>query len=487
VGLPFIMKNKTRYMIKIFFSLISIAILVAMFVAKPKRYGDGQEYFLMTESLFNHGSPDLQEEDINTLEELKTRFNLRYNLDTGYFIAKDNHLYCYHFWAYPLFCLPAKFFLHILQFNELKALQITNAMMYILSIFHIIYLSNLTNLQKMFFGLLVVFCPAFWYIHWTHPEIFSYSLVIMSLAYMNDGKWHASILCAAIASTQNQPLLIWVAFLFGKASIGSKLKWNKILLLSVSALPAITPIFFYYTKFGVPSLLSQEAANLNNISLLRVWEMFFDLNIGLMPYAPLMLLVFIAIVVQDLFLKRQLSLPVQMFLVIFVMMLLCSLTYNWNSGSSGPTRYLIWMLPLFFYVVISKIKLIEGKNVKSFFSLILSFAVLTQALGVIYWGGFIPLDRIGFLQHSYLAKFVLNYFPSIYNPTEEIFIERTLQSEGGEFKFPIIFFYKGKCKKALLTGNDGNELFKKCGHIPNKYRYYFEKDKYSERLVYINY
>ena len=484
----FFLKKNIASANRSFFLAISVLILITMFVVNPKRYGDGHEYYLMTESLSNHLSPDLQSRDTQTMEKLKIKFGLRYDTQRGYYKAKDNSFYCYHFWAYPLFNLPVKFMLRALHLNELKVCQITNSVLLILALFHIIFISKLTELQKMLFSLLIVFCPALWFIHWPHPEIFSYSFVVMSLVYMSVKKWAASILCAAIAATQNQPLIFFVVFLWITGMVDSKEKGKDFFVMSLSALPAFTPNIFYYTKFGVPSLLFEKAAALNNMSIFRVWEMFFDLNIGMLPYIPVALFVFFGVVFRDILKKRKASSSIQFVLVMVVMMLFCSLTTNWNSGTSGPTRYVIWMLPLVFYVIIAQDNLrFHQKPKRSIYLSILLLAVIIQIIIVFLGGGFIPCtSSVNYLYHTPLARFVMNHFPAIYNPSKEIFIERTLHRVN-ELDTPVVYYNDKKCKKALAKGKDAKQLAGLCGYIPERYQNFFKNKNNEEKLKYINY
>ncbi len=479
------------FLTRIVFLVISIAMLLAMFLINPVRKGDGIEYFLMTESLFNHLSPDLQLEDIETYKQLKIKFNFddrarddryykMYTLEGPYFKAKDNKRYCYHFWAYPAFSLPVKYILHFFNLSELKAFQVTNAMLLILALFSIVFVLPASELQKMFFIFLIVFCPAFWFIRWPHPEIFSYSFVIISLVYMSKKKWPISIICAALASTQNQPLVFLVALLWTKGMVDSKKKWKDFFILSLSAIPAFLPNIFYFIKFDTLSLLSKTATSLNNVSFFKVWEMFFDFNIGMLPYIPVTLLIFLGVVLRDGLLRRRMLLSVQLFLLMIIMMLFCALTINWNSGTSGPARYVIWMLPLVFYGVVLQD---NSRITKQLYRLVLCIAIVGQVLIVFYGGIFIC--RIFFLEHNILAGFVLNNFPALYNPTKEIFIERTLGREGVS-DTPVVYYYNNKCKKALVKPKDKRQLESLCGYIPKSSRRFFNNEN-SKEDRYINY
>jgi hypothetical protein len=75
------------------------------------------------------------------------------------------------------------------------------------------------------------------------------------------------------------------------------------------------------------------------------------------------------------------------------------------------------------------------------------------------------LSRPDFLEHSTAARLVLEYVPAAYNPTHEIFMERTLHREGWP-DGPVVFEAQGRCRKALVRGRQQGALVKRCGPLP---------------------
>jgi len=486
----FFRRKKLALVNRLFFLIISLTILLAMILIHPEEYyPDGPEYLTMTESLFNHMSPDLQEKDVRTLASLRRKYNYLHDgyFPGAYFRTNDNKSYGMHFWGYSLFCLPAKYALHRLHLNELKALQITNALLLIVALFHIMFVSKLDERQKLLFALLSVFCPAFWFVHWTHPEMFTYAVLIISLVYMSIKNWPAATFTAAIASMQYQPLILWAAFLWVKGILESKIKWKALLLLSISLLPAMIPIVFYYAKFGVYSLLGVYWADFSNISLFKVWELFFDFNLGMLPYLPITLFLFFWVIIRSLFTERKFSLEIQIFLLTIAMMLLFTTVVSWNHTTSGPSRYLILMLPLIFYTLIIQPEVVNYERIKApIYAYSLLLAVLVQIIIVSYGGGFVSNMPNRYL-HGPLARFILNRYPALYSPSKEIFVERTVHLYGAEVKKPVIYNYKGKCKKVLAKGKHKELILQSCGYIPEKYNKFFENEDNSEKLIYLNY
>ncbi len=115
----------------------------------------------------------------------------------------------------------------------------------------------------------------------------------------------------------------------------------------------------------------------------------------------------------------------------------------------------------------------------------LSFAIMLQAVIVFYGKGFTPEEN--FLRHSYLAKYVLNHFPAIYNPTKEIFAERTQQREEPPPRTPVVYYYNNKCRKALVKEGDEEEFRRLYGDIPERYKKFFKDENNKEKMRYINF
>jgi len=470
---------------RLFFYALSIILLGSMLLSPPETQGDGPEYYRMTESLFNHLSPDWQPKDEAAMQNLLSKFHPDYYYgDFGYYQAKDGRSYCWHFWAYPFINLPVKFILHAFRFNEFKTFQVTNGILLLLALYFVLFVSMFTEAQRLLFAFFTIFSPALWYLRWPHPEIFSYSFVIISLIFMHRKKWALAILSAAIASTQNQPLIFLVAYLWVRGVLELK-SFKSVFILSLSALPAATHNIFYYLKFGVPSLLVAKSTDIGSLSFLKGLEILFDLNIGMLPYIPVILFLFLGIVFRDAFLKRKVNVHIQLFLVMVIMILSCTINPNWNNGSVGPSRYVIWMLPFLFYVIVTDIgpEFLLGAK-RTFKTGVVWIAIISQCVMVLYGG--ITASSMSWLKLSPISRVVLDRFPALYNPSGEIFCARIFH-EGGCLRTPAVYYRDNKCRKALVAGKDEKALISQCGYIPSGHEQFFAKQENEARRIYINY
>jgi hypothetical protein len=214
--------------------------------------------------------------------------------------------------------------------------------------------------------------------------------------------------------------------------------------------------------------------------------MFFDLNIGMFPYIPMLLLIYFALLARDLFSRRRLSLNLQLFLVMIIMMLMCTMTTNWNHGASGPTRYVIWMLPIILFSVVNEEALKHISGVPKYgFALVLWINIALQSILLFGYGGMNPSSSC-YLYHTPLAKYILRNLPCFYNPSHEIFAERTLHHEDIK-ETPVAYTFGGKCKKALARGKDREKLIALCDYIPERYLGFFAEKENEDQSAYVNY
>ena len=132
----------------------------------------------------------------------------------------------------------------------------------------------------------------------------------------------------------------------------------------------------------------------------------------------------------------------------------CTATMNWNSGTTGPNRYAIWLLPIILWGVASAPRLPR---------VALAAAVVVQAAITLARGGLHA--RPDYLEHSYAARLALRHAPAWYNPTPEIFWKRTTHSDLPPDE-PVIYEEEGVCLKALARPGGAEAIRKRCGRVP---------------------
>jgi hypothetical protein len=446
---------------------------------RPFPYGDGPEYLLMAESFVNHRSFDLRAEDERSLAERYWRDDLGALpriADLGYVAAPDGARYCYHFWAYSFSFLPVKLALRAVGGDELKAPQIWNALLMVLLFVRVFLHAPLDETRKLLLSGLLFFSPALWFVLWPHPEVLSFTFAAMALLDSQRGRHALAVGEAAVAALQNPQLMLLAGVLWARGALRARVaasaegavvrvrtRWRD---AAAAALPALLflphPLFFLWT-FGRASVVAEELAP---VSLSRAWGLVVDLNVGLLPYVPLAVVLFLFVTARAAWERRGITPSLPLAFAFALVLLANTLQTNYNHGSSGPSRYVVWLAPVVFLVPLLESRTRAERRA-------LAAAVAVQAAIVVSRGGMIP--RYDYLQHSPAAVFVLDRWPALYNPDYQVFIKRTLHEEGRPTHGPYVYrASNGECRKVLAHDAHGEAIREACGRVPERYRTFFE-------------
>ncbi|HEV8253539.1 MAG TPA: hypothetical protein VGQ78_02185, partial [Vicinamibacteria bacterium] len=472
------------------------ALILTALLATPTAHGDSGEYFLMVESLFNHLTPDARPEDLNSLADMGRRDAIRGgygHVMAPYLMTAAGRWYAIHFWAYPLACLPAKLLLRLACLNEIKAPQLTNAVLFA-ALLLVVLRSGLKPGPRRIDAVLLALSPALGFVLWPHPEVYSFALVGMALAFMHDDRRVPALVCASLASLQNPPLVLFVAYLWLRWAVRARGQWNggpavtlsarwpELAVLTAAAAIAALPAAFYLAHFGTPSPLARDAAGPQFLSPRKAADLFVDLNIGMLPYAPIAVvgaLAFGAFVIGR---SRARAAPLALAAVVALMAVACTATTNWNHGTTGPSRYAVWLLPFVFYAFAD-----AGESPalpRRAWPIAAVLAVAAQATIVALRGAMFSPEDYG--QHSYAARLVLDRWPALYSPTPEIFMNRTPRL-GGEHG-PYVYTREGACRKAFARPKHAALLREACGPLPERAAAFFtDPDPDDKRWAYVNY
>jgi len=444
---------------------LTALLLAATALALPPRpHGDAGEYLLMLESFARHGTPDLRAHDAEALrarlqDEGLTIDEARYL--PNYQRGRDGRLYCYHFWGYSLAGWPVRVLLERLGLPPLRALPLTNALVFGLALWGVASLPW-SGGRRLLFGGLLLFSPALAFLLWPHPEMFSFALVALALALEGQGRRPAAALAAALASLQNPPLVLLV-FLLGGLALADAVRRRQVrplgLALAAGLAAAAAPLFFLW-QFGVFNLSVRPSEAAQSLSLARALDLAVDPDLGLLPHAPLTLIFGVAMAL--LALARRRFVPAALVLLLLPLVAFATTANsNWNNDTSGPSRYTVWMLPLVAFVLVGASGEAPGRPLRPLAAWGVALALATQAAVVLARGG--PLARSDFLEHSAAARFVLDHFPGLYAPTPEVFVERTLGREDDPASPVIYRDAAGRCRKAWLQARHARELLAACG------------------------
>lgn len=457
-----------------------------LFTPAPDQAGDIVEYYGVTESILNHGSIDLTEADKQSLSKT---INPQYFDDPQYYLeGKNGKQYPVHFPLYSILVTPIRLLLEFLKQNPLKAFAITNITIFAAAVWYLLAKVIKSSEKKLFFLATISVSPFISFLSWPGPDILYGSLIMLAVFNFFKKNCVLAALFAVIASWQASALsFLALAFIgwtfFCEAYEGYDLKFvyikfrpiiagTVLLLLVLLAIPYIQN----YLTFGVLSpwtILPSGWTKLygfgfQNITLKKLYEIFFDFNIGLFWYAPLITLGGLFYIGKQIIRK---NIPVIFLSIIF---LITAIVYQtnpaWHNGTAGygPGRYSLIFLPLFIYgfLVVVKPKL---------FGYILFALTLITQIAILSWNGYLRPYFPNTNYHSYAAHFVLQRYPKLYNPTPEIFVDRTTHTD---INRPQSAIYKidSECKKAYILKTDTKLFTQECGNIPETFKDAFDNE-----------
>lgn len=429
------------------FLVIGISLFVKIsFEDKPYATGDGVEYSLMTEALFNHFTPNVKSSDCESFKETfvtSTRweendkagaydgtcaFIARNDLKPleyshAFFVANNKEKYSVHFFFYSLLNLPVRCLCAIVPFNPLLVFYITNIILVLACCLLFFRYSSLNQLQTAVFVLLFFYSTTFWYLFWTHPEVYTICFVTLGLWFFFQNKKYIGILLVSLAALQNQPLSLLVAALFIANFTEGGINLKNIVKAGMCALPVFLPAFFYYYHYGETNLIKyQGALSFEYVTFTRVFGFFFDLNQGVVLAIPLVLILYIVLFVCKILRIKAASNKWDLLIPVVVVAMVCAAgtINNWNHGQAVVNRYVTYIsavIIIHFFFLVLEIGKAKIRN-------LLLIAVLVVQVVTIYYHQKMSRFDWSTNQPKPIANWVLEYFPRLYNPDPIIFIER---------------------------------------------------------------
>lgn len=459
-----------------------LSIFYLIFRAPVLNYGgDIAEYHGITETIIKSGSLALTP----TAEyNLKTYLPPVYFNNPGYYIiGVDGLRYPVHFFLYSLLAIPTRLVLHLFSINELQTLRLTNVIFLGITLFILFKYIVYNNFKRLILLGTLLLSHFVFFLSWPGPDAFYLLLLLTAcLAFLKKHFITAGII-TAVAALQSQPLSILALLIAGYALFmhiihskrGLSLKTHAETILKIGIIPFILviPVVYNLLYFGVVSPWTQlqdgwtilNGFGLQNLSLQKLFEQFFDLNYGLFFYAPILILAGFYFLWKFKHNKDVVFLFLSFILTAFFYQ--TNPAWHYGTAGYGPSRHAIFLLPLFivFFVFIIQ------KSRKHY--ALLAIFILVQ-VPILYMNGFVNPDITNTLKNSPTAMFVLDRWPYLYNPTPEIFVDRTNHTD---LDVPSSAVYKtgNSCKKAYVLITDISAVEAECGKIPSA-----DKDKFDD-------
>jgi len=454
------MLNRQFFFKGLLFLIVLLSTLFQATTIEPYATGDGIEYTLTTEAFYRHGSAAIRERDAKDFKMEHIRHKPwidNYKAVTfdaihaylkdpkareygGFYRTTNGQNFGYHFSFYSLINTPARALTAILDIHPQYAFQITNAFLLVLTSFLLLFYFKLETWQSIGWVLLVNFSAVYYYIGWSHPEIMTAVLLLLSLLFQREKKFVWAIFLMALASLQNQPVLILLIWLVFSAGYYEKWKLKNWIQMAFPALLFFLPSVFYYYYFGTTNLIKDAGyLDISNVTYTRFLGFFIDLNQGMILSLNLLLIVYILLLVvrfwkaftHQLKLSHEDFIPV---LILFLTFVVCMMS-NWNHGMAIVNRYAVWIGIL---VIYHSIQLLSAYGLRLKSSLIL----VVFAMQCLFIKIHQPYNKFDWCSEDHLpfAKWVLMKYPQFYNPDPQIFIARTSKTFDFSVNNSPVFF-----------------------------------------------
>ncbi len=421
--------------------------------------GDILEYYGITQSLMSHGGIDLNVADRH---ELSREFGTGLLEDPQYYLSSPNGgEYPVHFIAYSLLLFPVRLVLSAFGLPLRLMFGFTNLML-LSGVVWFIMRHILHDERKRWLLLVLVFAsPLITFLMWPGADIYGVSLILLALFLLAAKHDDTAVMAAALASWQSQPLTM-VAAGFALIAVIDRIQtkrhfWDIALGSSFVLVPTLYSLAIFNATSPWLLFEGKHEVTILNITAQKGIELLLDLNIGLIWYAPLISLAGLGMVVYSAA-KKQWRMGV-LLLTMIATALVYETNSNWHNGTAGygPSRYALFMLPFAIWALVSypfSTKIIIGLAL---------LIVGTQAIAL-YPNRYVYPRFANTLEHSPQARFVLDRWPGVYNPTPEIFVERTLHAEPDRAS-SAVYMKDISCAKGFILQTDWERTQRICNSV----------------------
>ncbi|MBI3403539.1 MAG: hypothetical protein HY048_19170 [Acidobacteria bacterium] len=425
-----------------------LALVIALVAqSTPRVIGDSGEYLAMALNVARGTAPSLSPDDLRRAAEIMPR-EVSAHLVLPEYVGSDGRQDLPHFWLYSTVAAPFVLAATALGKSPLVGFAALNVVMLLCAA------AVLRRYTSAMTSLLVVASPILWWIDKAHTEVFTFSLVTIGVVLLRPAPWWSS-LALGVAATQNPPIAGAMAIAIVHAFVSFGWRERRVWLGAAggTAIESLHPLY-YYVRLDRWSALN-EGVDQHWPSLREFLTVPFDPNLGMFVHAPFLtaaLVITIAVVVLD---SRS---PLRRVLhggrgaiVLMGALFLLSFTQTINvnaGGTTGPSRYGVWLLPL-------TIPVLEAAPAGTLWLRVAAAASVVWCTVL-----FAPRHPEAYLEPTPLAAAIWQHAPAVDNPLAEIFAERVARVEPSP-QPPIA---TAGCEKILLMGvGDSASWPSRCG------------------------
>jgi hypothetical protein len=425
--------------------ILAGGLAVCLIAGSPQRLiGDGREYLAQAIEFASFRGPAFRPGDIPHVQAELARFDpglANWDIWSSTVADVNRGRVFLHFWFYALLAAPGVWLTNAVGVAPTIAFTTLN----------LLFLGVALSVAHPRIGaaacVLLFSGPIVWWIDKAHTEVFTFSLLTITFALMQEQPWW-SMVAAGLASTQNPPIAILVPIVFAASVVRGTSAWRDRRMIAGAAgavaFALLHPVYTF-THHGTWSLLLEQTRS-GAPTFQALSAVVLDPSLGLIGNFPLFLLVVTVgllmlvrcggrdLIVEDVIIP---GFAAAIFLFSF------SRTTNMHHGGTPSlSRYAVWLIPLA-VPLLSSLKHMERRLWPRF---LWCAAVVSALISVVAFRPSVPQNS---REPTWLATFIWTRFPALNNPLPEVFLETELHVD--DVRVPAA---TSGCEKVLFTGGD---------------------------------
>lgn len=472
--------------------------------------GEFDDYTFPVVTILERGRFSIYEEDIPLIKKYFPEWSEAIDVAginhlSGRF-TRDGGTLAWYFPTYAMVCIPMIVFLRLLRLPVVYAFTYTNLFSVMLVLLAAYKWLKVGDKTKLLLIVLLSINPIMFYYMWPSGEVLIYSFLAIALIAWYNQWYKRAAFFVSLAGTLNITIMsvgIIMIMEYGIRLIREKKEkesWGcfiknrigEVIRYGCCYICGLVPMAYFYYHTGFINLTASFDYYLQARE--RTWERFlayiFDLNFGILPYYPLILVFGIVLVVRAVRKKHWRYL--EWFLTFIVNIYLYSVMIHINGGMSGIARYNSWsVLFLVFAVCLFGEELICNEWEKRIQQIGLCTSTVILAL-IVYDYGPAGAENTSYVNWTPIAEYFLDHFSAMYNPLHSTFNSRVIHVDVNEsygYELPIIYTGKDGYVRKILATRDNAAWLKEMlmSESRDNERLYAKIDNLGEKESYLSF
>lgn len=499
--LTFSYKKTTLLYIVVYFIIVSLYVGIN----GTRIGGEWDDYTFPVVTILEDHRFSIYEQDIPLIKEYFQEWSdaIGINSLSGRF-TRDGGALTWYFPTYAMVCIPMVVLLRFLGLPAVYAFAYTNFFSVMLVLIAVYKWLKISDRTKMLLIILLSINPIMFYYTLPSGEALIYAFLAIGLIAWYNG-WHKrAAVFVSLAGTLNITIMsigIIMIIEYGIKLISGKKReesWRCFVKSRIGGVVqygccyiiGLIPMIYFYYHTGFINLTASYETFTQGTE--QTWKRFvayiFDLNFGILPYYPLVLILGIILLINAIIKKNWRC--ITWFLAFGVNVYLYSVMIHINCGMLGIARYNSWgSLILVFTVCLfgEEIAYSKWMNCIQKGGLYVNIIVLTL---IVYAYGPTGAENTFCADWTPIAQYFLDHFPGLYHPLHSTFNARTNHIDGGyNYELPIIYTGEdGYIRKILAVEDNADQLREMLvSENGNNEQLYEKINKLNEKESYLSF